>query len=251
MNSRTTTGTLRLRLIRLSLVLLGIALVGTAGYMVLEGYSPLDALYMTVITLTTVGYGEVHELSTGGRLFTIALILGGVGTMAFLLSTLVEYLVGGELTGSLRIRRMQHMIDSLTGHYIVCGFGRVGQEVVRDLRRQGAAVVVIESDPDPAILLDPEVPHVSADASSEEALERAGIERARGLVAATGDDSTNIVISLTARTLQPGLMIVARASHSAAEAKLLRAGATSVVSPHRIGGQRMAAQLLQAGQATG
>lgn len=236
---------LRLRLVRLGVILLGFVAVGTAGYTVLEGYPPLDALYMAVITLTTVGFGEIHPLSPVGRLFTIGLILGGVGTMAFLLSTLVEYLVGGELTGTLRIRRMQHSIDLLREHYIVCGYGRVGQQIVEDLQSRGAAVVVIESDPKPAAALGPAVPHLEADASSEEALERAGIRRARGLVAATGDDSTNIVISLTARTLQPALMIVARASHAASEAKLLRAGATHVVSPYRIGGQRMAAQLLE------
>ncbi len=244
-------GTLRLRLIRLGLALLAFALVGTAGYVVLEGYSALDALYMTVITLTTVGFGEVHTLSSAGRVFTIALILGGVGTMAFLLSTLVEYLIGGELTGTLRIRRMQHAIDVLTGHYIVCGYGRVGQQVVEDLRGEGAEVVVIESDPAPLATLEPGLLCIEADASSEDALERAGIQRAAGLVAATGDDSTNIVISLTARTLQPRLTIVARASHRSAEAKLLRAGATHVVSPYRIGGQRMAAQILQAPRSAG
>ena len=234
---------LRRRLARVGSAIVVVLVGGTAGYMLLEGWSFLESLYMTVTTIATVGFGEVHPLGDRGRVFTIILIVSGTGVMAFLLGTIVEYVVSGELTGALRRRRVQQAIDQLRGHYIVCGHGRVGNEVVRDLEVAGAAVVILDRTPPPEA---PGARHhfLEGDAADDQLLVRAGVARARGLVAATGDDNANIVVTLTARALNPGLVIVARASHPGAEAKLMRAGASHVISPYRIGGRRMATQLL-------
>lgn len=234
---------LRRRLARVGSAIVVVLVGGTAGYVLLEGWTFLESLYMTVTTIATVGFGEVRPLDDRGRVFTIILIVSGTGVMAFLLGTIVEYVVSGELTGALRRRRVQQAIDQLRGHYIVCGHGRVGNEVVHDLEVAGAAVVILDRTPPPEA---PGERHhfLEGDAADDQLLLRAGVVRARGLVAATGDDNANIVVTLTARALNPELVIVARASHPGAEAKLLRAGASHVISPYRIGGRRMATQLL-------
>jgi voltage-gated potassium channel len=231
------------RLRRLGGVLCLIALAGVAWYTLAEHWSLLEAVYMTVTTLATVGYMEVRPLSDAGRVFTILLILMGVGTMLVLFSTMAEYVVGGTLTGTLRRRLMQRRIDELDGHYIVCGYGRVGQHVVDDLVQKGETVVVVESRETPLARLGEHDYVVVGDATDDSVLQRAGIERARGLVAATGEDSVNIVLTLTARAMKPELIIVARADQQSTEAKLRRAGATRVISLYRIAGHRIAAQL--------
>lgn len=234
---------LRRRLGRVGLAIAVVLVGGTAGYMLLEGWTFLEGIYMTVTTIATVGFGEVRPLSNIGRWFTIILIVSGTGVMAFLLGTIVEYVVSGELTGALRRRRVQEAIDQLRDHYIICGHGRVGQEVVHDLEEAGVPVVILDrTAPGEELLRDHQC--LAGDASDDQLLVRAGVARARGLVAATGDDNANIVITLTARALNPALVIVARASHPGAEAKLLRAGASHVISPYRIGGRRIATQLL-------
>jgi voltage-gated potassium channel len=234
----------RQRLTRVALLLAATVAVGTIGYMLLEQWSFLDALYMTVITISTVGFTEVHPLSGIGHLFTIGLILGGVSAAAYAVGTIGEHVIGGQLSGTLRRRRMQQEIDQLEGHYIVCGFGRVGRQVVENLQLRQMAVVVVE--PADAAYAEGEAdpPRIRGDATDDRALREAGIGRAAGLVAAAGEDAVNIVISLSARALNPELVIVARASHPEAEDKLRRAGATHVISPYRIGGQRMVTQLL-------
>ncbi len=221
-----------------------IVLAGTIGYMVIEGWAAFDALYMTVITLTTVGFLEVHPLSTSGRVLTMVLVVTGVATFLYLATAFAEYAIGGALTGKLRSRRMERRIGKLTGHYIVCGYGRVGEQVVRDLEQQGQAVVVIETSEGAVARLEDRHPHLLGDATDEAVLAAAGIARAKGLVAATGDDAANIVMTLTARAMNAGVVIVARSDNDTAEPKLFRAGATRVISPYRIAGRRIATQLL-------
>jgi len=217
--------------------------VGIVGYTQLEGWSVVDALYMTVTTLTTVGFMEVHPLSDAGRLFTIALLVTGVGTFFFLAGTFAEYVIGGSLTGIVRSRRMQRQIDAMSGHQLVCGFGRVGEQVAIDLDSDGLRVVVVEKDAAALARLGDRFPCVTGDATDESVLERAGIARAAGLVAASGEDSANIVITLTARGLNQGVHIVARGGADETASKLMRAGANHVISPYRLAGRRIATQL--------
>lgn len=231
--------------LRAALVLFGIILVaGTIGYVVVEGWTAFDALYMTVITLTTVGFLEVHPLGTGGRVLTMVLVVTGVATFLYVATAFAEYAIGGALTGKLRSRRMERRIGKLNGHYIVCGYGRVGEQVVRDLEQQGQSVVVVESTEAAVARLEDRHPHLVGDATDDSVLAAAGIARAKGLVAATGDDASNIVMTLTARAMNAGVVIVARSDNDASEPKLLRAGATRVISPYRIAGRRIATQLL-------
>jgi voltage-gated potassium channel len=230
------------RVLRFLLALVAITASGTVGYVVIEGWHPFDALYMTVITLATIGFQEVHPLSTAGRAFTIALIVAGVGAVGYFVNAVGQLALSGELAARLRRRRMQERLAALRGHYVVCGYGRVGQQVVEDLRQRGRQCVVVDSAR-PASA-NPDVPFVVGDAANDEVLRQAGIDRARGLVAVTGDDPTNLFVTLSAHALNPKLVIVARANDDATEPKLLRAGAAHVISPNIIGGRRIAAQLL-------
>ncbi|MFN2166273.1 MAG: potassium channel family protein [Anaerolineae bacterium] len=224
----------------------GLVLVSIAGYALIEGWSLVESAYMTAITLSTVGFSEVRPLSTAGRVFTIVIILSGVGTLAYFLSSAAEYIVAGELQGTLQRRRMQRTIDALKDHYILCGYGRVGRQVARELAASGADVVVIDTD---ARRLAEEEPaprfHILGDASDDDVLVRAGIERARGLVAATGTDAENVFITLTARSLKRDLVIVVRGIMPDSERKLRKAGADHVILPHAIGGRRMAGVLMR------
>jgi voltage-gated potassium channel len=234
----------RRRILRVALLLGSAIVLGTGGYMTLEGWRLLDALYMTVITLSTVGFTEVHPLSDRGHLFTIALIATGVSTAAYAVGAIGEYVIGGRLSGALRRQRMQHEIDRLDGHYIICGYGRVGRQVVDELDARGTRTVVVEPSDEG---FPPDAPgplRIRGDATDDRALRAAGIDRAAGLVAAAGDDATNIVVTLSARALNADLLIVARAIQPEAEDKLRRAGASHVISPYRIGGQRIVTQLL-------
>jgi voltage-gated potassium channel len=218
--------------------------VGTFGYMWIEHWSAFDALYMTVITLSTVGFGEVRPLSTSGRAFTMVLIVSGVGSLAYLASSMAQYIANGTLTGIFRSQRMQRSIDALSDHFIVCGYGRVGRHVAEDVTSLGVGVVVVERDPTLLTGCNGTTPFVAGDASDDDVLTRAGIARARGLVAAAGEDATNLFITMSARALNPSIQIVARCTAPSTESKLLRAGATHVVSPYAIGGHRMAERLL-------
>jgi voltage-gated potassium channel len=237
------------RIVRAVALLTAIAALGTVGYMVIEGWSFIDALFMAVVIVSTVGLEAPHPLSPGGRAFTIGLIVTGVTVAAYLVSALGEYVMGGVLTGVFRHRRVQRAIGRLTDHYIVCGYGRVGRQVVADLHRRGLPVVVIERTAALAEQADG-VLIITGDATDDDVLMRAGLERARGLVAATGTDATNIVITLSARAINAPIIIIARASEATAEAKLVRAGATTVVSPYAIGGNRIASELLSPGITT-
>jgi voltage-gated potassium channel len=219
---------------------------GTVGYMLIEKWRLLDALYMTVITITTVGFREVGDLSEAGRVFTLVLILGGVGTILYGLRLLVEVVVKGQLTGFFRRRVVKRQVDRLENHYIICGYGRVGQAVARHFGTQKARFVVVDTDP--ASLARAETDGflvVEGDATGDEALEAAGIKKAKGLVAAVGSDADNIYVTLSSRVLNPSLFIVARAGSDETVNKLQRAGADRVVSPYGIGGKQMATLMLK------
>ncbi len=232
---------------RLPVALLAFTLVyGTTGYMVLEGYGFVDALYMTVTTLTTVGFGEIEPLGAGGRVFTVSLIVIGMAAVFTLLAVLTGLVASGQLGRSLTRRTMGRRTDALKGHYVVCAFGRVGRSAVEELVSQGAEVVVVEVDAS----LEPElieagVPYLLEDPTSEDVLQQAGISRARALVCAVDSDSVNVYITLLARALNPDLFIIGRASSTESVDALRRAGSDRVVSPYRLSGTRMAALALR------
>jgi voltage-gated potassium channel len=225
----------RLRIAAL-LILLLIAM-GTAGYTFIEGYSPLDALFMTVITLSTIGYEEVHPLHPAGKVFTIFLIIFGLGIAAWALTTTFEALISEQSMRILERRRMNRLIGTLENHFIVCGYGRIGQAIVNGYRANKVPFVVVEISPERIEQLRAnEVPYVEGDASDDSVLKAAGIEKAQALIAVTSTDANNTFIILSARVLRPDLMMVARSVSPENSAKLYLAGATKVVSPHILGG---------------
>jgi len=221
--------------------LIAIVVMGVIGYMVIEGWSFLDAIYMTITTITTVGFREVHPLSDAGRIFSIILIIGGVGGALYVLTTLMGYLLEGQFGITMGRRRMKNRIAKLKDHFILCGYGRVGQEIAQAFSEEGVPFVIIANNEQHISKADKEgYLYIFGDATSDEVLKEAGIERAHGLVAAVGSDTDNTFITLSARELRPDLFIEARSSGSEAESKLRRAGADRVISPHAIGGRRMA-----------
>jgi voltage-gated potassium channel len=214
---------------------------GAAGYMVIEHWSFIDALYMTILTVTTVGYGEVHPLSQGGRIFSIFLMIGGVGGVLYTLSLFIQYLFEGQLGITLRRRQMKTEIAKLKGHFILCGYGRMGQEIANTFNNEGIPFVVIENSQESAARAGENgYLYLQGDATNDEVLKEARIESARGLVAAVGSDVDNTYITLSARGLCPDLFITARSCSPGVEVKLKRAGANRIVSPHSIGAHRMA-----------
>lgn len=226
--------------------LAGVVAVGTLGFSLIEGWSPLDSLYMTVMTVTTVGYGPPLPLSPAGRNFSIFFMILGVGTAGYLLSTAVQSLVRSEILAAYGERRRQREMSKLKDHYIICGAGRVGRRVVREMQRAGAPFLVIESDVLRVAQLQlPDTQVLVRDATLDETLIEAGVERAAGLAACLPDDAANLYVVLTARTLNPNLRIVARAVEESAEPKLVRAGASRVIAPIIIGSHRMAQSLLK------
>ncbi|MFV2039542.1 MAG: TrkA family potassium uptake protein [Acidimicrobiales bacterium] len=230
------------RPLRLAGATVGLILVaGTAGYVVL-GLGWLDALYQTTITISTVGYREIGEVDTAFKYFTIALILLGAGSMLYTVGVLVETLVQGRLTKEFGKQRMQHMIEGLEGHTIVCGWGQVGQAISASLHLEGSAVVVIDRNLETVV---EDYPVVLGDATNDDVLSRAGITRAAALVAALDGAADNVYVTLSARATNPDLFIVARANSRSAEPKLHQAGADRVVNPHALGGAHMAALVTQ------
>ncbi len=215
---------------------------GTVGYLLLEeDFGWVDALYQSVITVSTVGFGEVRTLSDASRLFTIVLILLGVSAFTYTFSILGEYVVAGEFRGSVRARKMRTKISGLSGHTILCGYGRIGARIVHELRSVDQQIVVIESDPAVAENLKSSgLLSVTGDAGDDNTLQDANIEKASRLIAATGSDATNLMISLSARALNHEIFIVSRADDEGSEQKLLKAGANRVVPIYRSTGRRMA-----------
>jgi voltage-gated potassium channel len=234
----------RLR-IRYALYALAVAILfGTIGFSVIERWSLADSLYVTVQTLTTVGYGDVPPRSSAGRIFAVMIMLIGAGGVALAVSTIVQSVVQSELISALGQRRKSKRMSKLHDHYIICGSGRVGSHLVRDLQSSRQSFVVIERDPQRAAEFTQRgVDVLVGDATLEESLREVGVERARGLAACLAEDADNVYVVLTARDLNPSLHIVARAAEEQAEAKLLRAGANHVIAPTIIGGHRMAVAL--------
>jgi len=229
--------------VRAVALLVAVLAAGTVGYLLL-GLSPLDALYQSVTTVTTVGFREVGPPTAGFRVFTIVLVLFGVGSVLYALGVLLESLVEGRITERFGRRRMQRKIDTLQGHVIVCGWGRVGRAISPALRGlEGTDVVVVDRDPARVAAAGDLV--VEGDATDDGVLRLAGIDRARALVAALDSDADNVYVTLSARALRPDLFIVARARVDSAEALLVQAGADRVVNPQAIGGARMAALVNQ------
>ena len=228
-----------------TIVITAVVAYGTIGYMIIEGWNFIDSLFMTVITLTTVGYSEIHEMDKAGRIFSIVLILSGVGAMFYALSVGAKILLEGEIREILGRKRLNKKIESLKNHYIVCGFGRMGSIICNELMQSKAPFVVIESSSELLATLDADILSLQGDATQDSILEQAGIEKAKGLISVLSSDANNLYVVLSARGLNPNLRIVARASEEGAEQKLIRAGADSVVSPYYIGGLRIAHTLIK------
>lgn len=238
----------RRRFLWLLALLAALYIVGTIGFLQLPGWKLSDALYMTVITLTAVGYHEIHPLSDLGRLLTAFLLVGGITSMGFWFALITSAIVEMDLAHVFRTQRTMKTIDKLRDHIIVCGAGRTGRQVIKELLGSRTPFVVIELLPERADLvreLYSEALVLEGDATHDETLVRAGIDHAKGLVAALSADTDNLFVCLTARDLQPDLTIVARAFDTETLSKLHRAGADHVVSPNIIGGVRMASLLLR------
>jgi len=227
---------------RLPAALLAVVIVaGTAGFALIDGWSLFDSFYMTIITISTVGYTEVHPQSTAGRAFTSVLIVVGVGTMLFGFGVFAETLAENSFGIFRRQRQMERRLKDLRDHFIVCGYGRIGTEIVIEFEEHRVPYVIIERNDEPLDRLHKEEKlHVEGDAASEEMLKRAGIERAKGLISAVDSDERAVYITLAARALNPRLYIIARAGHPESVRRLELAGADRVISPYRMAGHLMA-----------
>ena len=218
-----------------------IVTAGTVGYMAIEGWSFIDSLYMTIITISTVGFEEVHVLDTAGRAFNIFLIIGGTSVMLYTVTSVVQYILEGQFVNIWGRRRMKEKISKLNNHVILCGYGLVGREVARVFESEGTSFVVIEADAQVvALAAENNYLVVEGNATSDEILAEAGIQRARALVSALGTDADNVYVALSAREMRSDLFIVARHAAVESESKLIRAGADRTMSPYRIGGRRLA-----------
>ncbi len=214
---------------------------GIIGYMTIEGWSFFDSLYMTIITISTVGFGEVHVLSTAGRAFNIFLVIGGASVMLYTLTAVVQYILEGQFVKIWGRHRMKDKISKLQDHVILCGYGLVGREVARVFKSESTPFVVIESNPQVvAMAAQNDYLVVEGNATSDEVLEEAGIDKAKALVTALGTDADNVYVVLSARQISSNLYIVARSSTVESEPKLQRAGADRTMSPYNVGGRRMA-----------
>lgn len=229
------------RVTRGGLALVVVFLIGSTGFVLIEGWNYFDAVSMTVLTMTTVGYEEVQPLSQPGRFFNLFLMLAGVGLMLYILTVTVQTVVEDEILRVFaRRRRMKARIDAIKEHFLLCGYGRVGREAAA-FTGEGVAVVVVDiAEPAVEIAGEDGLLAICRDATQNESLQQAGIERARGLAAATGSDSSNVLITLTAKAINPSITIVARADAIENHEKLRLAGAERVVTPYSIGGKRMA-----------
>jgi len=227
-------------------LLVSVLTAGTVGFEMLEGWGFMDALYMTVITISTVGYQEVRPLGEAGRVFNMVLIFFGLGTTTYVAASVVQFMVEGRIRAIMGRRRLDRKIDRLNHHYIICGYGRIGRILCQTLRQKPVSLVVIEKTPDLIPVLEQDrVLYVQGDATSEDVLKRAGIERAKGLVAVLATDTDNVFLVLTARQLAPELMIIARTSREESRNKLRAAGANIVESPYEMGAFRLAQRIMR------
>ncbi len=227
-------------------VLLMLVSVGTSGYMIIERWRFLDALYMTVITLGTVGFKEIHDLSDHGKVFTMLLIVVGVSVLGYIVGSLAQIMFEGQIQRIMGRKRVEKMIDALKDHYIICGFGRIGSLICKEFKANDLKFVIVEKSIETIEKLDEEgYLHMRGDATLDETLLKAGIKRAKGLISVVTSDTENVYITLTARGLNPDLYILARSGEEGSDIKLKRAGANKVVSPYIIGGSRMAQSVLR------
>jgi voltage-gated potassium channel len=227
-------------------LLVFVTLAGTVGYMVVEGWSAWDAFYMAVITITTVGYKEVHDLSRAGQVLTVVLLTAGVGAALYTFTLLATIVVEGGLPSRLQERRLKRMLENITDHFIICGYGRIGSTVAQQFQRQNIPYVVIERDAERLhAAIEGGSIAVEADASREDVLKRVGIDRARGFIAVVGTDAENVYAVLSARVMRPDLFIIGRAETEDATLKLKRAGADRVISPYHIGAVTIAQTALR------
>lgn len=237
---------IRFRLVASLLALAFTIVVGTAGYHVIEGWSVFDSLYMTVITLATVGYGETHELSLAGRVFTMGVIIGGIGILTYSLSTLTAFILEGDLGDTIRKKRMEKKIDSLSGHVILCGAGRTGSYVIQELERTRTPFVVIDRDHETVEeWVQRGVLAIHGDPGEDAVLLRAGIQKARGLISCLPADQDNLFVIITARGLNPSLRVISKSNEQGVREKFLKSGADGTVSPQFIGAMRMVSEMIR------
>ena len=228
------------------LVFLGLITVGTVGYMLIERLVFWDALYMTVITVSTVGYREIVLPSRAGEIFTIFVIISGLASVVYLTTAVVDLLLEGRILELMGRRKVLRELNDISGHYVICGYGRVGRQIARECQSRGTSVVVIEEEPTVVeACLNDGFLAVRGDAAEESVLRKAGLERASGLVTALSSDADNLFVTMTARMVRPDIFIVGRCNSYDTESKLYRAGADRAISPHNVGGRRMAALLLK------
>ncbi len=235
----------RENILKIILAVVVVLLVGTIGYHLIEGWSLTDSLYMAVITVSTIGFGEVAPLSIAGRYFTMAYIIAGVSLVTYTVGMLTRLIIEGEVQQLIGRKRTMKKIQKLKDHYIICGYGRIGMMVAAEFEKRPIPFVVIEKDEATVMKLPPNYPVIMGDATEEENLLNAGIEKAKGLVTVLHSDAANLFVTLSARELNPKLLIIARHEEERTKNKLLRAGADRVVSPYIIGGTRMAMAVLR------
>ena len=233
------------KLINPVIAIICVIAIGTIGYMLIEQWSLFDAFYMTIITLTTVGYDEVHHLSQTGRAFSIVLILCGVGTMFYMFGVAAKVLLEGEIREILGRKKLTKKIENLKNHYIICGYGRMGKVICNEMIQSGSQFLVIEKTAEVLADMDKDILALQGDSTQDAVLKAGGIEKAIGLISVLSSDADNLYVVLSARGLNPKLRIVARASEEGVESKLLRAGADKVISPYHLGGLRIAHTVLK------